>query len=58
MVVDINDHEKLTKLMDHLEDLKSYHRIDYPFTSFKQLSKILLVNITLYLLSNKTLYAS
>lgn len=37
MVVNINDNEKILKLMAHLEEIKTYYRVFYPFTSFKQL---------------------
>ena len=37
MVVNINDHEKILKLTKHLNDLKTYYRVNYPFTSFKEM---------------------
>ncbi len=37
MVVNINDTEKLIKLTNHLNDLKTYYRITYAFTSFKDM---------------------
>ena len=37
MVVNIDKIGQLKKLTDHLEDLKTYYRVDYQFTSFGQL---------------------
>ena len=37
MVVNITDTDKLIKLTKHLNDLKTHYRVNFPFTSFKQL---------------------
>jgi hypothetical protein len=37
MVVNINDTEKIIKLTNHLNELKTYYRVTYAFTSFKDM---------------------
>ena len=37
MVVKMNSIERLNKLKAHLDEIQSYYRVDYPFTSFTQL---------------------